>query len=117
MDRAPDSTDDAPRAKDRPSPDPRGHARATARHISHPADAASPADHAIAAAGGRPTAFDDDTSLPAHAEDVADYTLRATLDPEAHTVHGEGTITWRNTSAKSVRELWLHLYLNAFQST
>src|SRR5271169_2665031 len=61
-------------------------------------------------------AFDDDTALPAHAEDVADYTLRATLDPEAHTVHGEGTITWRNTSSKSVRELWLHLYLNAFKN-
>jgi hypothetical protein len=61
-------------------------------------------------------AYDDDASLPAHADDVVDYTLRATLDPEAHTVHGEGTITWRNTSTQPARELWLHLYLNAFKN-
>jgi Peptidase family M1 domain len=54
--------------------------------------------------------------LRAHAVDVADYTLRATLDPVAHTVHGEGTITWRNTSARPVSELWMHLYLNAFKN-
>jgi hypothetical protein len=61
-------------------------------------------------------AFDDDAALPAHAEDVVDYTLRASLDPPAHAVHGEGTITWRNTSTTPVRELWLHLYLNAFKN-
>ena len=61
-------------------------------------------------------AYDDDASLPAHAEDVADYTLTATLDPVAHTVHGEGTIHWRNTSSAPVKELWLHLYLNAFKN-
>jgi hypothetical protein len=47
---------------------------------------------------------------------VADYTLRATLDPAAHTVHGEGTIRWTNTSSAPVRELWIHLYLNAFKN-
>jgi hypothetical protein len=61
-------------------------------------------------------AGDDDGSLPQHADDVVDYTLRATLDPAAHTVHGEGTVTWRNTSARAVHELWLHLYLNAFKN-
>jgi hypothetical protein len=61
-------------------------------------------------------AFDDDAVLPAHSDDVADYTLRASLDAVAHTVHGEGTITWRNTSTRPVRELWLHLYLNAFKN-
>lgn len=84
-----------------------------------PARAADVTADAIPDAIATPTAgpaFDDDTGLPAHADDIADYTLRATLDPEAHTVHGEGTITWRNTSAKSVRELWLHLYLNAFKN-
>lgn len=79
-----------------------------------PADStAPPAAVATAIAG---PAFDDDTALAAHADDVADYTLRATLDPVAHTVHGEGTITWRNTSAHPVREIWLHLYLNAFKN-
>ncbi len=51
-----------------------------------------------------------------HAEDIADYTLRTALDPESHTVHGEGTITWRNASKLPVTELWLHLYLNAFKN-
>lgn len=57
-----------------------------------------------------------DAALPAHADDVADYTLRASLDPVAHVVHGEGTIRWRNTSAQPVHELWIHLYLNAFKN-
>ncbi len=54
--------------------------------------------------------------MRSHAEDVADYTLLATLDPAGHTVHGEGTIAWRNTSRTPVSELWLHLYLNAFKN-
>ncbi len=62
------------------------------------------------------TKYDDDASLPEHAEDVVDYTMTAELDPKAHTVHGEGTITWRNMSEVSVREVWLHLYLNAFKN-
>ncbi len=60
--------------------------------------------------------YDDDDSLPEHAEDVVDYTMRAELDPVAHTVYGEGTIVWRNTSAKPVHDVWLHLYLNAFKN-
>jgi hypothetical protein len=79
-----------------------------------PADSTAPPAAIVAAVAG-PT-FDDDSALPAHADDVADYTLRATLDPAAHTVHGEGTISWRNTSTRPVRELWLHLYLNAFKN-
>jgi hypothetical protein len=54
--------------------------------------------------------------LREHADDVADYTLRASLDPSQHAVHGEGTIVWRNRSNASVRELWFHLYLNAFKN-
>jgi hypothetical protein len=59
---------------------------------------------------------DDDGALRAHAVDVVDYTLRAELDPSAHTVHGQGTIVWTNTSRAGIRELWLHLYLNAFKN-
>jgi len=51
-----------------------------------------------------------------HATEIADYTMRATLDPDAHTVHGEGTIRWRNASTQPVGELWIHLYLNAFKN-
>jgi hypothetical protein len=75
--------------------------------------AAFPAESVAPAAG---PAYDRDAGMPAHAEDVADYTLRATLDPALHTVHGEGTIVWRNASTRPVRELWLHLYLNAFKN-
>lgn len=52
----------------------------------------------------------------AHADKVVDYTLRAKLDTTAHTVHGEGTIVWKNVSTKPVSELWFHLYLNAFKN-
>jgi hypothetical protein len=79
-----------------------------------PADGSAPPE-AVATPIAGPS-FDDDAALPAHADDVVDYTMYAALDPEAHTVHGEGTITWRNTSGKSVREVWLHLYLNAFKN-
>ena len=47
---------------------------------------------------------------------VVDYKLRAKLEPVAHTVHGEGTLTWTNTSSKPVSELWFHLYLNGFKN-
>ncbi len=57
-----------------------------------------------------------DVAVPEHAEDVVDYTMTAELDPALHTVHGEGTIVWRNTSEKPVHEVWLHLYLNAFKN-
>ena len=64
-----------------------------------------------------------DTAPPAlpdavreHADPVASYTLRARLDPVAHLVHGEGTLTWRNTSRVPQQELYVHLYLNAFES-
>jgi hypothetical protein len=56
------------------------------------------------------------TRLLEHATPIADYTLRAKLDPVAHTVHGEGTITWRNRSTAGIDELWIHLYLNAFKN-
>jgi hypothetical protein len=57
-----------------------------------------------------------DVPMAEHADPVASYTLRAKLDPRAHTVHGEGTITWKNASANAVHELWMHLYLNAFKN-
>jgi hypothetical protein len=53
--------------------------------------------------------------MAAAAEPVASYTLRATLDPDKHTVLGKGTIVWRNASRVAVQELWVHLYLNAFK--
>lgn len=57
-----------------------------------------------------------DVPMAERAESVASYTLRARLDPVSHVVHGEGSITWRNTSETAVSELWIHLYLNAFKN-
>lgn len=46
---------------------------------------------------------------------VADYDLEATLDPKAHTVGGRETLVWHNRSDRTVRSLYFHLYLNAFE--
>ncbi len=54
---------------------------------------------------------------PAHADGPAvDYTLRATLDATAHTITGTGTITVHNSTNADLRELWVHLYMNAFKN-
>lgn len=55
------------------------------------------------------------TAPPELPQRVVDYTLRATLDANAHTVAGEGTVRWTNPARVPTRELWLHLYLNAFR--
>ncbi|MDB4941131.1 MAG: Aminopeptidase [Labilithrix sp.] len=69
-------------------------------------------------AGGAPAAAPSapDVAMLEHPDRVASYTLKASLDPVAHTVHGEGTITWKNAARVPVRELWMHLYLNAFKN-
>ena len=63
-----------------------------------------------------PAAIAADVPMAAHPDRVVDYTLRATLDPALHTVHGEGTIAWKNVSSQPVSQLWMHLYLNAFKN-
>lgn len=82
-------------------------ATALARSDAGP-DAAPPA---AAAAPSAPA-----TPMLEHPEHVTSYTLRARLDPDKHTVHGEGTITFRNVSARPLSEVWVHLYLNAFKN-
>lgn len=61
--------------------------------------------------------FDTDAALPSAARAVASYTLRARLDAAAHTVSGEGTLTWTNASSRPAPELYFHLYLNAFKNS
>ncbi|MEO8182891.1 MAG: M1 family peptidase, partial [Deltaproteobacteria bacterium] len=53
--------------------------------------------------------------LPRTTPAVASYTLRAELDAEQHAIVGEGEIDWVNSSSQPVDELYLHLYLNAFE--
>jgi len=47
---------------------------------------------------------------------VVDYRIDATLDPVKHTVTGRQQLTWRNRSSQAVRSVYLHLYMNAFES-
>jgi hypothetical protein len=47
---------------------------------------------------------------------VASYTLQAHLDTGARELRGEGTITWTNRSRTPQKELYFHLYLNAFKN-
>jgi hypothetical protein len=48
---------------------------------------------------------------------VVDYRIEATLDPVRHTVTGNQKLTWRNRSKVEVRSVYLHLYMNAFESS
>lgn len=49
-------------------------------------------------------------------ERVASYSMRARLDEASHTIHGQGSIHWVNSSLASTDELYFHLYLNAFKN-
>jgi Peptidase family M1 domain len=58
-----------------------------------------------------------DASLPPERFGSAlSYRLKVRLDAVEHRLKGEGTITWRNHSSVEQREVWLHLYLNAFKN-
>jgi hypothetical protein len=46
---------------------------------------------------------------------VASYRLEAVLDPVKHTVEGKEHLDWTNRSARPVRSLYFHLYLNGFE--
>ena len=47
---------------------------------------------------------------------VVSYRIQATLDPVRHRVDGREQLTWRNRSDRPVSAVFLHLYLNAFES-
>lgn len=48
---------------------------------------------------------------------VVDYRIDARLDPATHRIDGRQRITWRNPAPTAIREIWLHLYLNAFRNS
>ncbi len=48
---------------------------------------------------------------------IANYDIDVTLDAETKKLHGIEKIAWRNTSNDTIRELQMHLYLNAFKNT
>jgi hypothetical protein len=53
---------------------------------------------------------------PTRSQRVVDYALTAALDPVTHALEGTARITWRNRSDRPIRQLYAHLYLNAFES-
>ena len=53
---------------------------------------------------------------PTLSDRVVRYDIAATLDPVRHTVTGRERLTWRNRSRVAVRSVYLHLYMNAFES-
>jgi hypothetical protein len=81
-------------------------------------DAAAPAGPSVAARAADPGASNAGPApeTPDRATPVASYTLSARLDDASHSVHGEGTLVWRNMSRASTSELYFHLYLNAFEN-
>jgi hypothetical protein len=56
-------------------------------------------------------------SEPTLSDRVVHYDIDVTLDPVKHTLDGKQKLTWRNRSAVPVRSVYLHLYLNAFESS
>lgn len=58
----------------------------------------------------------EEPELRERADAIASYSLKVELDPAEHTLRGEGTIVWRNASSAPQRELFVHLYLNAFKT-
>lgn len=52
---------------------------------------------------------------PTLSDRLVKYEIQATLDPKAHTIDAEQKLTWKNRSDRSVRSVYLHLYLNAFE--
>ena len=68
---------------------------------------ALPTPNAYRSASGRPG--------PAYWQQRADYTLRATLDPAAHTVTGVATLRYTNNSPEALDFLWFHLEQNLFR--
>lgn len=47
---------------------------------------------------------------------LANYKIDVTLDPISKKIDGRETLTWRNASKDVIKELQLHLYLNAFRN-
>jgi hypothetical protein len=71
-----------------------------------------PVDLARAPRAPAPPAVD---RKPDSVPKIASYTLTARLDPGEHRIDGRGVIEYWNTTRVPLRELYFHLYLNAFK--
>ena len=70
---------------------------------------------AVAVAGSVVIARSLPADAPKESPRTVRYDLDARLDPEAHVVHGSGTIAWKSDAIVAVPTLRFHLYLNAFR--
>ena len=52
---------------------------------------------------------------PEYWQNKADYSIKATLDPEKHQVSGSLTITYTNNSPDALKFLWLQLDQNIYK--
>lgn len=55
-------------------------------------------------------------AVPPSPSDRLSYDLRAELLPQQRAVKGSGRVRFTNTGPQPLRELWFHLYLNAFKN-
>jgi len=53
---------------------------------------------------------------PTLSDRVVHYDIAAALNPARHTITGRERLTWRNRSGVAVKSVYLHLYMNAFES-
>lgn len=54
--------------------------------------------------------------FPEASPEILAYAIDASLDPKSYRIDAKGTLRWKNTSPVEVREMRLHLYLNAFKN-
>lgn len=47
---------------------------------------------------------------------IANYTIEVQLDPVGRMLHGKEVVVWRNDKNIPARELWFHLYWNAWKN-
>ncbi len=45
-----------------------------------------------------------------------DSDIRVTLDDQAHLLHGDIQITYRNNSPETLEHVWIHLWPNAYRN-
>jgi hypothetical protein len=95
-----------------PSTAPSGGAPSTAAPSTAPSGAAPSTAPSTAPSVKAPSS----ASSSAGAKEIASYTLDARLDPQSHRLTGKGSLRWKNASTEPARELWFHLYLNAFKN-
>jgi hypothetical protein len=67
---------------------------------------------AIVGVAASPNAATDTPLSPRNAS----YTIDVRLDATERTLAGRETVTWRNLQATATRELWFHLYWNAWRN-